>query len=116
MSDQDVTALQNAQTIAKQPSFILLFVVAAVVTVAGAVSIFMAGLNGVGLFVAIAALVGVSVATKQGDNIMIGVATLLAVLSGLTSATLLYYVVTGSAPSAAEVYGGSGGGEGGGEH
>jgi hypothetical protein len=116
MSDRDTAALERAQSIAGQPSFLVLFFVCAIVAAAGIVSLIVAGLWGFVTFGGIAALVAVAVVTKQGDNIMMGVASIVALISGALSIGVLVFVMTGSAATAAERYGGDGGGaaEGGG--
>jgi hypothetical protein len=105
MSDRDTAALQRAQSIAGQPSFLVLFGVCVLVTIAGVISLYTSGLWGLVVFGGIAALVAISVVTKQGDNIMMGVAGILAIISGFLAIGVLVFVMTGSASSAAERYG-----------
>lgn len=116
MSERDVAALQRAQSIAGQPSFLMLFAVCLLVGVTGILTLVLTAMTesaiwGFVVFGVVAALVAISVVTKQGDNIMIGVASILAVISGVTSIIVLVTVMTGGAASASERYrGGSGGG------
>lgn len=107
MSERDVAALQRAQSIAGQPSFLMLFGVCLLVGGTGIFTLILTALVGVWGFVtfgAIAALVAVSVVTKQGDNIMMGVASVLALISGVTSIVVLATVMTGGAASASDRY------------
>lgn len=127
MSARDEAALQNAQTISAQPSFLLLFFVAAVVAIVGVLSVIVATWGvpfatspahvedgtcaehlGIVVFGVIAALIAIGYFTGQGEAIMIGAATVLALISGVISLTALIYVATGAAPSAADIYGGDG--------
>lgn len=107
MSERDVAALQRAQSIGGQPSFLLLFGVCLLVGGTGVFTLILTALVGIWGFVtfgAIAALVAVSVVTKQGDNIMMGVASVLALISGVTSIIVLTTVMTGGAASTGERY------------
>lgn len=104
MSDRDTAALQRAQSIAGQPSFLVLFGVCALVAVAGVISLITSGLWGFVVFGGVAALVAISVVTKQGDNIMMGVAGILAIISGVLSVGVLVTVMSGGASSASERY------------
>lgn len=104
MSDRDTAALQRAQSIAGQPSFLVLFAVCALVAATGILTLFVAGLWGLVVFGGIVALVAISAVTNQGDNIMMGVAGILAVISGSLSIGVLIFVMTGSSATAAEIY------------
>ena len=104
MSDRDTAALQRAQSIAGQPSFLVLFGVCALVAVAGVISLITSGMWGFVVFGGVAALVAISVVTKQGDNIMMGVAGILAIISGVLSIGVLVTVMSGGASSASERY------------
>lgn len=114
MSERDVAALQRAQTISGQPSFLMLFAVCLLVGLAGVLTLVVTAMTsshiwGFVVFGVIAALVAISVVTKQGDNIMIGVASILAMISGVTSVIVLVTVMTGGAASASERYSSGGG-------
>jgi len=63
---------------------------------------------GIVVFASLAALIALGYFTGQGEAIMIGSATILAIISGVMSLTALVYVATGAAPSAEDVYGGDG--------
>ena len=63
---------------------------------------------GIVVFGVLAVLIAVGYFTGQGEAIMMGAATILALISGVVSLTALVYVATGAAPSAEDVYGGDG--------
>jgi hypothetical protein len=129
MSARDEAALQNAQTLSAQPSFLILFAVAAVAAVVGVISVVISSWGvpfaesqahldewggtcaehlGIVVFVVLAALIAIGYFTGQGEAIMMGSAMILALISGVVSLTALIYVATGAAPSAEDVYGGDG--------
>lgn len=129
MSARDEAALQNAQSLSAQPSFLILFAVAAVAAIVGVLSVIVSSWGvpfassathieewggtcaehlGIVVFIVLAALIAVGYFTGQGEAIMMGAAMILALVSGVVSLTALIYVATGAAPSAEDVYGGDG--------
>lgn len=129
MSSRDEAALQNAQSLSAQPSFIILFLVAGVSLIVGILSVVVSSWGvpfansethirewggtcaehlGIVVFGVLAALIAIGYFTGQGEAIMMGAATILAFVSGIVTITALIYVATGAAPSAEDVYGGDG--------
>lgn len=92
---RDVALLQKAQGIGAQKSYIVIFALAAVMIIAATVGILAGGVVGIAIFIVIAAIMAIAKFTPVGDNLIIGVVVIAALVVGVTAIAGAGYSLTG---------------------
>ncbi|MBW2462276.1 MAG: hypothetical protein JRH11_11575 [Deltaproteobacteria bacterium] len=102
---RDVALLQKAQGIGAQPSYLIIFALAAIMSVCAIVGVLAGGIVGIVIFVVIAIIGAIARFTPVGDNLIIAVVVIASLIVGVTAVAGAGYSLTGgghvAAPAAA---------------